>query len=168
MLSHRRALEYGEYGEAFSRCVLCFQDVDSLEDLQVQVRPQQKREPAGNLTITDMHTRQVSAKLRATVQRMHAETQSRLDGALTTICGHFDPPRFCKGKLSRSLSFAFYRRFRSARPVPCAQVMEAYVLQSIRGRQLADKVKQGFKDLICDATTRVVRRPMLHLGTEAT
>ena len=37
------------------------------------------------------------------------------------------------------------------------QVLQAYVLQGIQGRELAEKVMQSFVDAICDATMRVVR-----------
>ena len=35
------------------------------------------------------------------------------------------------------------------------------MLQSIPGKQLAEKVQQGFKDFIYDATMRVVRSMLL-------
>ena len=39
---------------------------------------------------------QVSQELRASIQRSYVETLQRLDGALTAICGEFDPLRYSK------------------------------------------------------------------------
>ena len=43
----------------------------------------------------------------------------------------------------------------------CVQVMEGYLLQGLPGRQLAEKVAQGFREFMYDATMRVVRSMLL-------
>ncbi len=48
--------------------------------------------------------RQVSSELLTTVQRLYVDTLQKLDGALTAICGEFDPVRYSKARDSAVLN----------------------------------------------------------------
>ena len=48
----------------------------------------------------------MSQELRASIQRSYVETLQRLDGALTAICGEFDPLRYSK-VISRGVSHGY-------------------------------------------------------------
>ena len=51
----------------------------------------------------------MSQELRASIQRSYVETLQRLDGALTAICGEFDPLRYSK-VISRGCHMAMILR----------------------------------------------------------
>ncbi|GFH06969.1 uncharacterized protein HaLaN_01697, partial [Haematococcus lacustris] len=110
--SLRLAQDSGEYADAILLCVQCFHRVESMQDLKV------------------------SGELLSTVQRLYVDTLSKLNTALTAICGAFYPLRYSK-------------------------VLEGYMLQNMDGHSLAERVLQCFKDHVHDATGRVVKSVLI-------
>ncbi|GFH20369.1 uncharacterized protein HaLaN_17478, partial [Haematococcus lacustris] len=113
--SLRLAQDSGEYADAILLCVQCFHRVESMQDLKV------------------------SAELLSTVQRLYVDTLSKLNTALTAICGAFYPLRY--SKVSSALAVG--------------------VSENMDGHSLAERVLQCFKDHVHDATGRVVKSVLI-------